>query len=147
MSPKEEISRLISAFDQLSQIFISMESFSGDTSLSKPEILALESISRQKALTMSDMARSLGVAFSTATKITDRLIERKLVLRERNHGDRRIVKVVLTGKGEEIVLAYQRQKKEIFERMMKTLSAEERENFVLILEKISNIAKEVKNHD
>ena len=131
--------RLLEAFDRIIKVFASMESFAGDISLSKPEILALESVFKQEKLIMNKLANNLDIGFSTATKIIDRLIEKNLVERERNGGDRRIVKVVLTKEGKEIVLAYQAQKKEVFGKMLGMLSTDEQENFILIIEKIANM--------
>lgn len=91
---------------------------------------------------MSKLAKKLGVGFSTATGIIDRLIEKKLVTRERNHGDRRVVKVSLTKKGEKTVFDYQKQKKEVIEKMMNMLSVKEQEDFILILEKLADASKE-----
>jgi len=115
-----------------------MGSFVGDINLSKPELLTLESISKQKELIMSRLAKELGVGFSTATGIVDRLIKKKLVNRERNHGDRRVVKVSLSKRGKEIVSAYQEQKKKTFRKMIEVLTESEQVSFLAVLEKIAN---------
>lgn len=138
MAEKENITRILDAFDGISRVFAAMESFSGDASISKPELLALEAISREEGLMMSDLGRKLDISLSTATGIIDRLIEKKLVKRERNGGDRRVVRVVLTDKGRRTNLTYQKQKKEIFARMLGALSSGEQEQLIHILEKISN---------
>ena len=115
-----------------------MGSFVGDINLSKPELLTLESISKQKELIMSRLAKELGVGFSTATGIVDRLIKKKLVNRERNHGDRRVVKVSLSKRGKEIVSVYQKQKKKTFRKMIEVLTESEQVSFLAVLEKIAN---------
>ena len=115
-----------------------MGSFVGDINLSKPELLTLESISKQKELIMSRLVKELGVGFSTATGIVDRLIKKKLVNRERNHGDRRVVKVSLSKRGKEIVSAYQEQKKKTFRKMIEVLTESEQVSFLAVLEKIAN---------
>jgi len=138
MTPEENTTRIIEAFDKISKVFASMESFNGEISLSKPELLTLESISKHKELTMSKLARNLDIGFSTATSIIDRLIEKKLVVRERNHGDRRVVKVLLSKEGEKIISSYQEQKKIFFKKMVEFLTESEQENFVIVLEKIAD---------
>jgi DNA-binding MarR family transcriptional regulator len=138
MNTEKNIASIIGLFDKISKVFVSMGSFVGDISLSKPELLTLESISKQKELIMSKLAKELGVGFSTATGIIDRLIKKKLVNRERNHGDRRIVKVSLSKRGKEIVSAYQEQKKKTFKKMIEVLTESEQESFLLVLEKIAN---------
>jgi len=119
-----------------------MESFAGDTSLSKLELMVLECIFKERELIMSKLAKSLSIGLSTATGIIDRLIEKKLASRKRNHNDRRVVKVSLTEKGTKNVLGYQKKKKEVIGKMMNMLSAKEQKDFILILEKIADASKE-----
>ena len=138
MTSEENTTRIIEAFDKISKVFASMESFNGEISLSKPELLTLESVSKHKELTMSKLARNLDIGFSTATSIIDRLIEKKLVVRERNHGDRRVVKVLLSKEGETIISSYQEQKKIFFKKMIEFLTEVEQESFVIVLEKIAD---------
>lgn len=144
MNTEKNIASIIEVFDKISKVFVAMGSFVGDINLSKPELLTLESISKQKELIMSRLAKELGVGFSTATGIVDRLIKKKLVIRERNHGDRRIVKVSLSKRGKEIVSAYQEQKKKTFKKMVEVLTESEQKSFLLVLEKIANEMKKRK---
>lgn len=138
MNTEKNIAGIIGVFDKISKVFVSMGSFVGDINLSKPELLTLEAISKQKELIMSRLAKELGVGFSTATGIVDRLIKKKLVNRERNHGDRRVVKVSLSKRGKEIVSAYQEQKKKTFRKMIEVLTESEQVSFLAVLEKIAN---------
>lgn len=142
MAEKENITRILDAFDGISRVFAAMESFSGGASISKPELLALEVISREEWLMMSDIGRKLDISLSTATGIIDRLIDKKLVNRERNGGDRRVVRVVLTNKGKKTNQEYQKQKKELFGRMLGTLDHEEQGELIKILEKIAGAIKQ-----
>jgi DNA-binding MarR family transcriptional regulator len=139
MSDKKNIVQILEAFDNISKIFASME---GDACISKPELLALESISKDEGLMMSDIGRRLDITLSTATGIIDRLIEKKLVKRERNHGDRRVVRVLLTDKGRKTNEAYQDQKKEIFGMILDVLDPREQEELIMILEKIAVAIKQ-----
>jgi DNA-binding MarR family transcriptional regulator len=52
---------------------------------------------------MSVLASSLGVSLATATGIVDRLVERGIILREGQPGDRRVVLCKLSDKGQELV--------------------------------------------
>lgn len=139
MSRQENITRLVEAFNRISNAFGSLGCFDSGISLSKPEILALESIFKHQELIMSRLARNLNIGFSQATKIIDHLFEKKLVRRERNQEDRRIVKVELTKNGKEIVLVYQKEKKDVFGKILKVLSSEDQENLISILDKIANM--------
>ncbi len=142
MAEKENITRILDAFDSISKVFAAMESFPGDASISKPELLALEAISREEGLMMSDLGKRLDISLSTATGIIDRLIEKKLVKRERNGGDRRVVRVMLTDKGRKTNQTYQKQKKELFGRMLGALDPQEQGELINILEKIAGAIKE-----
>lgn len=142
MAEKENIKRILDAFDGISKVFAAMESFPGDASISKPELLALEAISREEGLMMSDLGKRLDISLSTATGIIDRLIEKKLVKRERNGGDRRVVRVVLTDKGRKTNQTYQKQKKDLFGRMLGALDPEEQGELIKILEKIAGAIKQ-----
>lgn len=139
MTDKENTIQIIEAFDNISRIFASME---GDACISKPELLALEAISKEEGLMMSDIGRRLDITLSTATGIIDRLIDKKLVKRERNGGDRRVVRVLLTDKGRKANKAYQDQKKEIFGRISDVLDPKEQEKLITILEKIAIAIKQ-----
>ncbi len=142
MDEKENITRILDAFDGFSKLFAAMESFSGNVSLSKPELLALEVISREEGLMMSELGNRLDISLSTATGIIDRLIEKKLVKRERNGVDRRVVRVVLTNKGKKTNQAYQKQKKELFGKMLAALDTKEKGELIKILEKIAGAIKQ-----
>ena len=52
---------------------------------------------------MSEIASALDVSLATATGVADRLVERKIVLRESHPDDRRVVLCRLSEKGEEMI--------------------------------------------
>jgi len=52
---------------------------------------------------MSEIASALDVSLATATGVVDRLVERKIVLRESHPDDRRVVLCCLSEKGEEMI--------------------------------------------
>jgi DNA-binding MarR family transcriptional regulator len=133
---QNNITRILDVFDQISKFCATEKDLSYGFDLSKPEILALESIFQKNELIMSQLAKNLDIGFSTATKIIDRLLEKNLVIRESDPDDRRIVKVVLTKKGTEFVMLHREHKKEIFEKILNILTPDEQENFITIMEKI-----------
>lgn len=134
---QNNINRALRAFDKLRKFLTSLESLSTTIDLSKLDILALGYISQKDQLIMSELAKGLNVGVSTSTGIIDRLIKKGLVFRERNHGDRRIVRVKLTTKGKETALVYQKQMREIFGKMMNRLTGNEQRRLISIMEKIA----------
>ncbi|MCL5069485.1 MAG: MarR family transcriptional regulator [Actinobacteria bacterium] len=141
MTDEININRTLAVFNKIGKVFASLESFSGDLSLSKLEILTLDLIFKEEELIMSKIAKGLDISFSTVTGIIDRLIEKKLVKRERNGGDRRIVRVKLTKKGKEGLLIYRQEQKKIMTSIMNILTRKEQEDFICILEKIINVTE------
>lgn len=137
ITTQENINRFLQSWNKITKVFASMEYYREDPSLTKPELLTLTIVSNQKELIMSQLAGNLGVSMSTATGIIDKLLEKRLVKRERNHMDRRVVKVKLTAKGEKTAKSFQKQKKQIIRQVLDSLSTEEQENLISILEKIS----------
>lgn len=109
--------------------------------LSKPELIALDLIFQKSELIMSEISEGLNIGVSTATGIVDRLFEKGLVSRERNHGDRRIVRIKLTKKGKQKANGYRGQMKKVFERILASLTKKEQQMLILIMEKIAKIIK------
>ncbi|MBI2251294.1 MAG: MarR family transcriptional regulator [Armatimonadetes bacterium] len=134
---EKKINRFLEALNKIRKFIVNLESFSNEENLNKLELMLLSFIYQEKELIMSKLAKSLGISLSTATVIVDNLVKKKLILRKRISDDRRIVKVLLTKKGENIALNYQKKKKELIEKMLTMLSEKEQENFILILEKIA----------
>ncbi len=141
---EKNITRFLEAFDSLSTVFSSMGSFTGKISLSKPELLIIDYLARQNELTMSQLAKALNIGLSTATGVVDRLVEKKLVGRIRDKKDRRVVRIALTKKGQELSRSYLEQKKEVFGRLIGTLSAKEQDVLISFFEKIAKTLREGK---
>lgn len=139
---EKNITRFLEAFDSLSTVFSSMGSFAGKISLSKPELLIIDYLARQDELTMSQLAKTLNIGLSTATGVVDRLVGKKLVGRIRDKEDRRLVKIALTKKGQELGRSYQEQKKQIFGKLIGTLSTKEQGVLISFFEKIADSLKE-----
>ena len=138
METQKNIDRFLEALSKMSIIIVSMESYIGDITLSKFDLVALECIFNEPNLIMTKFAKSVGIGLSTATGIIDRLIKKKLAIRKRDHSDRRVVKISLTEKGEKIFLDFQKEKEKVIEKVLRILSIKEQMDFVLITEKIVN---------
>lgn len=142
MVTQGSIARAVGVFHRVSRMLASMESLADDPSLGKIELLALQSLAGNRELTMSQLAGSVGVGLSTATKIVDRLTEKQLVERKRNGGDRRVVRVALTPRGEKTVATHEKQMNEAVARMLEALPKDEQERFIRSWEKIADAADE-----
>jgi DNA-binding MarR family transcriptional regulator len=112
--------------------------------LSPQELRALCAVGREKCCVMSGIARAVRLSLSTVTGLIDRLVEKKLVRRDRSHEDRRVVEVQLTDEGRALHAAAM-ESQEVFARdLLSALSSEEQEALVSLFGKISGRIKKEK---
>lgn len=133
----KDVSRFLDSFNRLSKVFASVDNFPGEISLSKLEILTIGAIGKEEELIMTKLASKLDVRLSTATGVVDRLVEKNLVQRYRNGGDRRVVRLKLTKNGRDIAARYQQQMEAVFIKMLGLLTDAERRSLVSIFEKLA----------
>lgn len=110
----------------------------GDKNLSTTQFQALAILRDGDPITAMDMAVRLKVAGPTATRTLDSLERRHLVLRERDPHDRRVVWLRLTETGANVWEAQQRRQVEWASELVKDLSGEERQQLVVLLDKITS---------
>ncbi len=94
----EDMGRLLMAIARL------MHRASADLAeigLTPPQMAALATLATVGECTMSQLSFFLGLALPTTTGIIDRLSRARLVRRERDTGDRRVVRVRITPLGKE----------------------------------------------
>lgn len=105
--------------------------------LSVQEIRVLRAISQEKCCIMSAVAGAIRLSLSSVTGLIDRLVEKKLVRRDRSHEDRRVVQVELTEEGRELQQASSEGRLGFARDLLKTLSAEEQEALLALFGKIA----------
>lgn len=104
---------------------------------SKQELLALSVLGVSGARRMGEIAAHLGVGQSAVTPLVDRLEAQGLVQRRRSAEDRRVWRVELTAKGEEIVAAEAKIYQQVATEMLTPLDAAERDTFIRLLERVT----------
>lgn len=139
MKMQDETAVFWEAFDKLIRAFSYVNNVPGSIALGKLDIIALEAVSNGEGLIMSELARILDIKVNTATGIVDRLVNRKLLKRERNHGDRRVIRLYLTERGRKTVMAYQDRRANFFREMMSALTKAEQDAFISVLVKIAGV--------
>jgi DNA-binding MarR family transcriptional regulator len=86
-----------------------------------PQYRVLVLLDDREPRTMGALAEQLGVTPSTATRVCDRLTQKRLIVRRVDESDRRSVRVQLTKRGQRLVDAVTREREakidEILERM------------------------------
>lgn len=92
---------------------------------------------------LADLASALTVERSTATRMCDRLVRKRLVTRRRSSDDRRVVKVSLTDAGVELVAEVSRRRRAEIGRIVGRIPVASRPQVVGALQAFADAAGEV----
>ncbi|HET6794764.1 MAG TPA: MarR family transcriptional regulator [Acidimicrobiales bacterium] len=96
---------------------------------------------------LADLAEALAVQPSTATRVSDRLVRKRLVRRQRASADRREVRLTLTGSGRQLVDRVTRRRRAEIARLIAALDPDERHAVVAALRALTDAAGEVPDPD
>jgi DNA-binding MarR family transcriptional regulator len=96
---------------------------------------------------LADLATALGVDRSTATRMCDRLVRKRLVARRRAREDRRTVRVSLTGSGAELVTEVSRRRRVEIATIVGRMPVADRDPVVRALRAFADAAGEVPEQD
>jgi DNA-binding MarR family transcriptional regulator len=103
-----------------------------------PQVHSLLWLGVEGSLTMGEIAGRLGVTEKTVTGLIDRLRHRRFVVRTRDTGDRRVIRVHLTKKGKEVYQQFEGLLRQRISRLMSALDSSERRTLIRIFQKIAN---------
>ncbi|MFZ5815124.1 MAG: MarR family winged helix-turn-helix transcriptional regulator [Bacillota bacterium] len=104
--------------------------------MSGSQRIVLRALANSGPFQVSEVANQLGVTLSAATGLVDRLVKAKLVTRERDQEDRRVVWVKITPEGEQAVKAAEERRRAAFREMVKNLPEEDLARLCDILERL-----------
>jgi len=96
---------------------------------------------------LADLATAVGVDRSTATRMCDRLVRKRLVTRRRSQEDRRTVRVSLTAAGAELVAEVSRRRRVEIATIVGRMPAADRHSVVLALRAFADAAGEMPEQD
>ena len=96
---------------------------------------------------LADLAEALGVSPSTATRVCDRLVAKRLIRRHRAHNDRREIRVELSEAGRSLVADVTRRRRREIHRLVAAIPAEIRAQVVSALRALAEAAGEVPDPD
>ena len=105
--------------------------------LTYQETRSLFWIGRHNPCLMSEFARGMDIPLSTATHTIDRLVEKKLISRQRSEEDRRAVEISLTGLGLARQQAFQERLLTGSKELLASLSPSEVAALISTLRKMS----------
>jgi DNA-binding MarR family transcriptional regulator len=95
---------------------------------------ALECIKRKAGTHMGDIASHFATTMPTATALVDKLITAKLVKRENDLKDRRIIRISLTKPGEKLLVEVRKQSANKMKKLLSYLPKQDKLELLRILE-------------
>ena len=102
-----------------------------ESEVSLPQYRALVVLGARGAQRPVDLAQALGVDPSTATRMCDRLVRKRLITRRRDVIDRRVVLLDLSAAGRRLVERVTRHRRDEIGRILESVDPAEREALVL----------------
>lgn len=106
--------------------------------LSRPHIMILLFISKHKeGASTKDLAKLLNVTSGAITQFIDTLVERKLVKREDDPKDRRILRLTLTKSAQKKFTVFKKNYYKSVSHIFNELNEKEIKQFIILLNKIN----------
>jgi DNA-binding MarR family transcriptional regulator len=99
-------------------------------------------IYKQKNVTMGDIATSFSITLPTATTLINKLISANLIERKSDQNDRRIVRIVASDKGKEILKETKKIRNKKIKNILSYLSADEKIKLLYILDDLQKRMEE-----
>ena len=123
----------------------SLATVADDVTLAQYRVLI--ELASQGPQRLADLATALKVDRSTATRMCDRLVRKRLITRRRSHEDRRVVRASLTPSGAELVAEVSRKRRAEIRRIVRRIPAASRPPVVAALQAFADAAGEVPEQD
>ncbi len=115
--------------------------------VSLPQYRALVVLGSRGPQRPVDLALALGVDPSTATRMCDRLVRKRLITRRRDVGDRRVVQVDLTAAGRRLLGRVTEHRRREIDRILEAVDPSERANLVRAFKTFGAAAGEIPEGD
>ncbi|HYF95965.1 MAG TPA: MarR family transcriptional regulator [Symbiobacteriaceae bacterium] len=141
-TPATYVARLETAFDRLGRYLTSAAAAHLEVApgpmLSGSQRTVLRHLVDNGPRQVSEVAAHLNVTLSAATGLVDRLVKAKLVTRDRDQKDRRVVWVKVTAEGEQAVVAAEERRRVALSQLVAHLPEEDLSTLCAILERFEN---------
>ena len=98
-----------------------------------PQFRALVLLEGRSVMTVAELAEELGVAPSTASRMCDRLIAKKLIRRTQDRSNRRRVRLTLQPAGRELITASTRRRTQQINKLLKSIPHTEQQRLATAL--------------
>jgi DNA-binding MarR family transcriptional regulator len=143
-APSPALDHEVEAFLVASRTLVGVAAASlvGLDEITFPQFRALVVLTGSGHETVGDLARALDIHPSTATRLCDRLVRKRLVRRVRARADRRETDVTLTPDGRQIVEQVMRRRRRAINAVLDRMAPGERAAASLALERFAAAAGE-----
>lgn len=119
-----------------SRVFVAVasEALAGSSpEVTIPQFRALVLLEAHKSMTVAELADQLGVVPSTATRMCDRLVTKRLVTRATDRTNRRQVTLSLRPEGRALIAESTRRRKERIEKLLASIPQQDQTDLVKAL--------------
>lgn len=106
-----------------------------------PQVLILDLLNRCGPSKMTALAREMKVTTAASTGIVQRLVLSGYVQREFDQKDRRIIKIKLSAKGQELLKRLNQQRRGIISKIFGQISEHDRSEYLRILLQVTELLK------
>ena len=110
--------------------------------ISFPQMVALDYAAHHPKVTMTELSKVLSIRLSSTTVLVDRLIREKMLRRERDEKDRRLVWVMVTPRGKKVISQIMEQKRRSIKDIFGVLSGRERDQYLSMISKVYSHLRE-----
>lgn len=100
------------------------------------EFRVIALVGARASCTMGELARHMMLAVSSVTSIADKLVEKRLVIRQHAEEDRRVVRLALTATGRGFYRRHRKHRLQMAAEMLKALDEAEQDVFMTLFRKI-----------
>jgi len=101
--------------------------------ITSPQFVALQWIIEEGELTIGELSRKIGLAFSTTTDLVDRMEKNGLVERIKDSEDRRVVRVHVLEKGQSIIKEVLEKRRNYLGEVLEGFTDEQIEQLIELL--------------
>lgn len=115
--------------------------------ISFPQVMLLLLIAERGRVSAGEVARNLCVTQGVVTRMADRLVEKGLIERKRDPGDRRVVTLTLTEKGRLTAERIENARIEDMKAVLRDLGDEEKEILLAVFNRIAQRLMETRGGD
>ena len=106
--------------------------------LTHQQAMLLMYLGERGAVTMGELSHYLGTTQGVVTRIVDRILEKGLVVRKRDVGDRRVVTVSLSRRGSRLAARMTAIQLAEIRRFCEMVDEDDRETFLCLLERLGD---------